>query len=56
MIWSSFLALFMGCRCYCFNIRAALCLFNALGYPPMQYNLVVLLFVRIHSATVRMEP
>ena len=56
MIWSCFVALFTGCRYYCFNIRATVCLFIALGDPPMHYIIVLLLFVRIHSSTGRTEP
>ena len=56
MIWSYFVAHFMGCRCYCFNIRAAVYMFNASSDPPMHYNIVILLFVRIHRSTGRMEP
>ena len=56
MIWSYFVALFTGCRCYCFSIRAAVCLFIASGDPPMHYNIVVLLFVRIHGSIGRTEP
>ena len=56
MIWSCFVALFTGCRCHCFNIRTAVYLFNASGDPPMHYNIVVFLFVQIHSSTGRTEP
>ena len=56
MIWSCFVALFTGCRCYCFNITVAVCLFIASGDLLMHYNTVVLLFVRIHSSTSRTEP